>query len=144
MLPQDRLSTFQGSPRLLAMTSTTSSSTGAESGRIDEISDDTKHIFGLADNTTLDAPAAETADNPRSYDAASNEAKLRTYTSFAAAQGCDDCSLQPDTREGTSTGMQRTAAFQVNELLRRSHRPNECIAQWPYYLRWRRGGERIR
>jgi hypothetical protein len=33
---------------------------------------------------------------------------------------------------------------QVEELLRRAYIPNECVAQRPYYLRWRRSGRRLR
>src|SRR5436190_19591459 len=90
-------------------------------GRIEEMeraeSDGTDYIFGLAGNAVLDALMAETADNLRFHHAKSNQAKLRTYASFFYQAGSWDrprkvvarleCSLQPDGREGTATGIRQ-------------------------------------
>jgi hypothetical protein len=76
------------------------------------------YIFGLGGNTVLDARVAATADNLRFHHAASNEAKLRTHTSFMYQANSWtrprkvvarlECSLQPDTGgEITSTGMRQ-------------------------------------
>jgi hypothetical protein len=76
------------------------------------------YIFGLAGNTTLDALAAETADNLRFHHAKSNQTKLRTYASFMYQAGSWTrprkviarlvCSLQPaDGEDITSTGMRQ-------------------------------------
>ena len=79
--------------------------------------DNIDYIFGLAGNAALDALAAETADNLRFHHAKSSRTKLRTYTSFTYQAGSWnrprkvvarlECSLQPDTREATSTGMRQ-------------------------------------
>ena len=90
-------------------------------GRVEEMeraeSDGTDYIFGLAGNPALDALVAETADNLRFHHARSRKAKLRTYASFFYQAGSWDrarkvvarleCSLQPDGREGTATGMRQ-------------------------------------
>src|SRR5579859_3810713 len=90
-------------------------------GRVEEMeraeSDGTDYIFGLAGNPALDALVAETADNLRFHHARSNQIKLRTYASFFYQAGSWDrprkvvarleCSLQPDGREGTATGMRQ-------------------------------------
>src|SRR5712672_2300408 len=78
---------------------------------------DADYIFGLAGNAVLDALVAETANNLRFHHANSNEPKLRTYASFFYQAGSWDrprkvvarleCSLQPDGREGTATGMRQ-------------------------------------
>jgi hypothetical protein len=75
------------------------------------------YIFGLAGNATLDALAADTADNLRFHHAKSNQTKLRTYASFTYQAGSWkrprkvvarlECSLQPDAGEATSTGMRQ-------------------------------------
>jgi Transposase DDE domain group 1 len=69
------------------------------------------YIFGLGGNTVLDARVAATADNLRFHHAASNEAKLRTHTSWTRPRKVVarlECSLQPDTGgEITSTGMRQ-------------------------------------
>ena len=75
------------------------------------------YIFGLAGNPALDALMAETADNLRFHHARSNQPKLRTHVSFIYQAGSWDrarkvvarleCSLQPDDREGTATGMRQ-------------------------------------
>jgi hypothetical protein len=75
------------------------------------------YIFGLAGNTTLDALVAETADNLRFHHANSSQTKLRTYASFTYQAGSWtrprkvvarlECSLQPDAKDGTSTGMRQ-------------------------------------
>ena len=79
--------------------------------------DGSDYIFGLAGNPALDALMAETADNLRFHHARSNQTKLRTYASFFYQAGSWDrarkvvarleCSLQPDGREGTATGMRQ-------------------------------------
>jgi len=90
-------------------------------GRVEEMeraeNDGTDYIFGLAGNPALDALMAETADNLRFHHARSNQTKLRTYASFFYQAGSWDrarkvvarleCSLQPDGREGTATGMRQ-------------------------------------
>jgi Transposase DDE domain group 1 len=80
---------------------------------------DGDYIFGLQGNSTLDALAAETADNLRFHHAKSREPKVRTYTSFTYQAGSWthprkvvarlECSLQPDTGETiiTSNGMRQ-------------------------------------
>jgi Transposase DDE domain group 1 len=80
---------------------------------------DGDYIFGLPGNSTLDALAAETADNLRFHHAKSREPKVRTYTSFIYQAGSWthprkvvarlECSLQPDTGETitTSNGMRQ-------------------------------------
>jgi hypothetical protein len=75
------------------------------------------YIFGLGGNTVLDALVAETADNLRFHHAKSNQAKLRTYTSFMYEASSWtrprkvvarlECSLQPDAGDVTSTGMRQ-------------------------------------
>src|ERR1700733_3022673 len=75
------------------------------------------YIFGLAGNATLDALAAETADNLRFHHAKSSHTKLRSYASFIYQAGSWtrprkvvarlECSLQPDTGGTTSTGMRQ-------------------------------------
>jgi hypothetical protein len=79
--------------------------------------DGADYIFGLAGNPALDALMAETANNLRFHHANSNQPKLRTYASFFYQAGSWDrprkvvarleCSLQPDGREGTATGMRQ-------------------------------------
>src|SRR5271170_651140 len=79
--------------------------------------DGADYIFGLAGNPALDALVAETADNLRFHHAKSNQPKLRTHVSFIYQAGTWDrarkvvarleCSLQPDGREGTATGMRQ-------------------------------------
>jgi hypothetical protein len=80
--------------------------------------DGADYIFGLAGNTTLDALAAETADNLRFHHAKSNQTKLRTFASFMYQAGSWtrprkvvarlECSLQPaDGEDITSTGMRQ-------------------------------------
>jgi hypothetical protein len=79
--------------------------------------DGSDYIFGLAGNPALDALMAETADNLRFHHARSNQPKLRTHVSFIYQAGSWDrarkvvarleCSLQPDDREGTATGMRQ-------------------------------------
>jgi Transposase DDE domain group 1 len=90
-------------------------------GRVEEMeraeNDGTDYIFGLAGNPALDALMAETADNLRFHHARSNQTKLRTYAGFFYQAGSWDrarkvvarleCSLQPDGREGTATGMRQ-------------------------------------
>jgi len=75
------------------------------------------YIFGLPGNTALDALVAETADNLCFHHAASNQAKLRTYTTFMYQASSWrrprkvvarlECSLQPDAGGTTSTGMRQ-------------------------------------
>jgi Transposase DDE domain group 1 len=82
-------------------------------GRVEE----TERAEGLAGNPALDALMAETADNLRFDHARSNQTKLRTYAGFFYQAGSWDrarkvvarleCSLQPDGREGTATGMRQ-------------------------------------
>jgi len=72
------------------------------------------YIFGLAGNATLDALAAETADNLRFHHAKSSQTKLRTFASFTYQAGSWkrprkvvvrlECSLQPVDGE---TGMRQ-------------------------------------
>ena len=90
-------------------------------GRVEEMeraeSDGTDYIFGLAGNPALDALVAETADNLRFHHARGHQSKLRTYASFFYQAGSWDrprkvvarleCSLQPDGRESTATGMRQ-------------------------------------
>jgi hypothetical protein len=79
--------------------------------------DGADYIFGLAGNTTLDALAAEAADNLRFHHAKTNQTKLRTFASFMYQAGSWtrprkvvarlECSLQPDGEDITSTGMRQ-------------------------------------
>src|SRR5208283_894654 len=50
----------------------------------------TDYIFGLSGNATLDALAAEVADNLRFHHARSSAPKLRTYASFTYRAGSWD------------------------------------------------------